>query len=227
MSKFTEERVHLLTGAALTALILLVALSAAALPAHAGELYGGAGLPGAMLGYAQPVSDSVVVRADIAAMNITRDGRSSGLDYSGTAKLRRAGVYADWFVASTSGFRLTGGVTFNDMRANFTGYGNGTLVTVGNNAYLLTAADRMDVEVEFPAATPYLGLGWGHRAAGTGWGFVLDAGASIGKAKATGRATGPALSTPDAQADFQRELDSWSRNARFVPQLSLGVSYVF
>lgn len=203
----------------------------AALPVHAGEVYGAAGLPGAMLGYSQPVADGFALRADVSTVGDVRfDERDSGMNYQAKGKLNRAGVYADWF-AFDSGFRLTGGATFNDARVRMSGWGNGDLVTVGDNAYLLTPADRIDARGSFARVTPYLGIGWGHRATDeAGWGVAFDLGASIGSYKVTGDANGPVLSTPMAQRDFQRELqdqrDDLNRY-RVLPQLSLAVGYRF
>jgi len=97
-------------------LIWAIASCAVTLGAHAGEIYGGAGLPGVMLGYAHTASERLVLRADLSTIgSVSRDRSESGIDYTGTAKLNRAGLFADWFPGS-GGFRLTGGVTFNDMK---------------------------------------------------------------------------------------------------------------
>ncbi|MCE4539133.1 hypothetical protein LXT12_17925 [Pelomonas sp. P7] len=195
--------------------------------AQAGELYAGIGLPGVMLGYAQAVSDDIALRADVSALAVDRSGQRGGVDYTGTAKLVRAGLYAEWFPVAEWSFRLSGGVTFNRMRLDLSGLGNGSLVTVGRNLYLLTPADRFEIKARFPCVTPYLGIGWGHRPAGPGWGLLVDLGASIGRARVTGQARGPALSSPLGQQDFENELDGWRRHARLVPQASVGASYLF
>jgi len=209
-------------------ILFLCANLAVVATASAGEVYATAGLPGFMLGYVHPLTDTVAVRADVATLRLNDSGQKEGVDYRGQAKLDRAGVFADWFAFARGGFRLTGGITFNDMRANVTGRGRGQLVTVGANPYLLTAADRFDVQIRFPRTTPYIGMGWGHQPSlESGWGFVLDLGASIGKAKVTGDASGPVLSSPDAQQDFQRELRERADKTAFIPQISVGLGYRF
>lgn len=211
--------------------LMAAALAAAgALPAHAAGIYGNIGLPGVMLGVAQPINPHFGVRADVATLG-SRDasGTEEGIDYTGKAKAHRAGVFGDWFVFG-GGFRLTGGITYNDMRVDLTSQGAGRAVTVGNNTYVLTANDRIDVQIEFPRVTPYVGIGYGHQPSGTGWGFVFDLGASIGKAKVSGQASGTVLSTAAAQQDFQRELDELRDGVgkvRAIPQLSIGMSYRF
>ncbi|RDI01646.1 hypothetical protein [Caldimonas thermodepolymerans] len=215
--------------------VLSPALAAAALAfstaSHAGEVYGNIGLPGLMIGYAHAVNDRLTLRADVASIgSISADGREEGIEYDGKARLNRAGLFADWFVFGSGGFRLTGGITINDMRINLRAQGSGQTVHIGDTDYVLSADDRLDVRVKFPTVTPYIGIGWGHQPQGTGWGFVADLGASIGKAKVRGKATGPTLDNPAAQEDFRKELDELRDGVgkvRFVPQLSIGVSYRF
>lgn len=199
--------------------------------AQAAQVYGAVGLPGVMIGYSAPLSDNVGLRADVSSVGDMRfQERDGGMDYRVKATINRAGIYADWF-AFDSSFRLTGGVTFNDARARMSGWGNGTLVTVGGTAYLLTSWDRIETQGSFARVTPYLGIGWGFGPSGdSGWNVSFDAVASIGSYKVTGDASGPVLSAPAAQADFRRELqdrqDDMNRY-RVLPQLSLAVGYRF
>ncbi|HEY9065938.1 MAG TPA: hypothetical protein VIO33_13225, partial [Burkholderiaceae bacterium] len=92
-------------------------------------------------------------------------------------------------------------------------------------------ADRIDVQVRFPRATPYVGIGWGRQAVGdAGWEFSFDLGASLGRFTVAGQARGPVLSSPMAQEDFQRELADIRDKAdryRLVPQLTIGLGYRF
>jgi len=211
-------------------LIWAIASCAVTLGAHAGEIYGGAGLPGVMLGYAHTASERLVLRADLSTIgSVSRDRSESGIDYTGTAKLNRAGLFADWFPGS-GGFRLTGGVTFNDMKIDLAGHGNGGTITIGGNSYVTSADDRFNARIKFPSATPYVGIGWGHHAAGPGWGFVFDLGGSIGRAKVEGSVSGPNLSGNVSQADIDAELTQLRDGVgkvRFVPQVSIGASYRF
>ncbi|MCU0774209.1 MAG: hypothetical protein MUC74_06790, partial [Ideonella sp.] len=109
--------------------------------------------------------------------------------------------------------------------------GAGRTVTFGGASYTLGPDDRFDGRVEMPAWTPYLGLGWGHHAGGTGWGFVADIGASFGRPKVSGGVSGPiAASQPGIQQDVERELQELRDGLsgfRFFPQVSLGVNYRF
>ncbi len=198
--------------------------------AQAGEIYSAIGLPGLMLGYSQPLDERLTLRADLGTIGKrSHNGVESGIDYEGKLKVDRVGLFADWFVVG--GFRLTGGVTLNDMHADLDGRGNGGTITIGNNSYVAGPNDRFNVSIKFPRTTPYIGVGYGHRAAAApGWSFSFDLGASIGKARVTGGASGPLLSNAVAQADVDQELQQVRDGVgsiKAVPQVSLGLGYRF
>lgn len=196
--------------------------------AHAGEVYTGIGTHGVMLGYAQPISDSVTVRGDFAGLGSkTAREQEEGITYDARAKYNRTGLFADWFF--TEGWRLTGGVTFNQIEIDLVADGAGQVINIGGTDYTLQAGDRFNVRVEYPKTTPFIGIGYGHQPKGEGFGFHFDLGASIGKAKVTATATGPTLSSA-SQADIDREtaeLRDGVGKVKAIPQLSFGVNYRF
>lgn len=216
---------HAFTRTALAA----CSLFAVAAPAAAAEVYAGFGLPGVMLGFAQPVGSGLTVRGDIASLGSRQqDGVEEGINYTGKAKVQRSGLFGDWFPGS-GGFRFTLGVTFNQQRVDLAAVGNGTPIEIGGTSYPTSTADRLDVRVAFPKTTPYVGIGYGHHRTEPGFGFVFDLGAQIGKAKVTAKTSGPNLSLV-SQADLDQELAELRDGAGKVkafPQLSLGVNYRF
>jgi hypothetical protein len=203
------------------------ALAAACIPAQAGQVYGGVGLPGVMLGYAHPLGNGFTVRGDFGTLNLPGETvNEEGIDYEADAKLNRLGFFADWFVLG--GLRLTGGVTFNGMSLDLQARGNGGTINIGGTDYVTSPDDRMDVKIEFPRTTPYVGIGYGHHQ-GAGLGFLFDLGASIGRAKLSATTSGPNLGQVD-QADIDAELEELRDGVgkvRFFPQLSLGLTYRF
>lgn len=205
-----------------------LALLAAGASSQAVELYTGIGMPGVMLGVAQPLSPQLTVRADYMTLG-KRDERTSeeGITYDATLKTGRTALLADWFPFGGS-FRFTGGVTSNQHKIDLLASGAGGSLTIGNTTYVTTAADRFRVLVKFPSTTPYLGVGWGHHS-GSGLRFAADIGASIGKAKVSYELSGPAASAV-AQADIDAELAQLREGVgkvRLVPQLSIGLGYSF
>lgn len=206
--------------------------SACAAAATAGEIYAGIGLPGVMLGYAQPLNNSFTLRGDWATLG-SRNKRvtEEGIPYDAKLAFNRLGVFGDWFFLGS--MRVTAGVTFNNLTADLRAQGDGTTLYQFGNAppVALTSADRFDVTITYPKTTPYLGLGYGHQAS-TGWGFTFDLGASYGKAKLGETHSGPTLGNPAlvTQADIDQELAQVREGVgkvRYIPQLSLGVNYRF
>jgi hypothetical protein len=202
-------------------------LAAAALlsgAAQAGEVYGGGGFPGVMLGYAQQIDGRFAVRGDIATLGRLDVRRTEeGIAYSGKLEAQRVGAFVDWF-ALRGGFRLTGGLTFNTYKASLSARSASGL-SIGDNTYSGTS---LDVTIKFPETTPYLGIGYGHHA-GKGWGFVWDLGASIGKAKVTANAVG-FPNNAQFNADLDRELEQLRKGVgkvQFVPQATVALSYKF
>lgn len=209
----------------LTAAALLAACSA-----FAGDAYLGVGLPGIQLGYAQPVSDTLTLRADFSTLGRLHRTRSdNNLDYDAKLKVDRLGLFADWFFAGN--WRAVGGLTLNRARADLRGSGNGSSITIGNSTYVAGPGEGFDVAVKFPRAMPYLGLGYGHMGqADKGWGLAFDVGLAFGKPKVSGTVRGAQLSQAVSQADIDRELADIRDDAnklKGIPQLSLAVSYRF
>lgn len=216
---------------ALGATVVAAVLGSAQVQAQTVAPYAAFGFPGPIFGVAYAPSPGLGLRADIGGLDrINRTISREGVDYDALVQLTRIGLFADWFALAGS-FRLTGGFTFNDFRADLSLSGAGRTVTLGGTAYTLGPDDRFDGRVEMPAWTPYLGIGWGHHVSGTGWGFVADVGASFGRPKVSGRASGPIVSTqPQIQQDVERELQEFRdgiSSLRFFPQVSLGVNYRF
>jgi hypothetical protein len=195
---------------------------------HAGESYVGIGIPGLMVGYAHTINTAWGLRADYAGLgSINKTRTESGITYQGTLKAQRLGLFADYFPMAGS-FRLTGGLTFNDMGIKLKSQFDGaTPVTVGNQTFTPSANDYFNADVKFPRTTPYLGIGWGHQDSTRGLGFVADVGVMIGKAKVTSN-TNVVGRYGITQADVDTETDKLRDGVgkvSFIPQLSVGLSY--
>jgi len=211
--------------------LILAAALAASGAAQAGEAYGSLGTTGVLLGYGQALNDRVKLRADLSTLGSHRERfTEEGIEYDGRLKAHRLGLFADYFPGD-GGWRVTGGVTFNDYRVDATGRGSGGTITIGGTVYPVTADDRFDVAVKLPSVTPYLGIGYGiapSRASGRGWGANFDLGAMFGRPKVSGSVSGPVLGAAVTQADIDRELAEIRQSTddfKVFPQVSFGVSY--
>lgn len=214
--------------APLTATLALAAIASAPGHAVAGEVYTKFGLPGAMLGYAQPLGPLFGIRADYATVGTRKERRTEdGIDYEGTLKLNRAALLADWFPFAGT-FRFTAGVTSNQYKLDLLATGAGGSLTIGNTTYTTTSADQFKVQVKFPSSTPYLGFGWGHGS-GSGLRFSFDVGAKLGKATVGYQLSGP-LAARVSQADIDAELAELRDGVgkiKAAPQVTFGLGYSF
>jgi hypothetical protein len=209
-------------------LLATIALTLFAPMVHAGELYVGGGAPGLTVGFAQPVNPLWGWRGEVSSLgNHRKQLNEEGIDYTARLKTERAALLGDWFVTG-GGFRLTGGVAYQNYQWTLDGSGAGGSMTVGNTTYITTAADGLLVEVKVPRTVPYIGLGWGHQA-DRGWRFAFDVGAFIGKATVTVTPRGQ-LTSPLAQSDINAELAELRDGVgkvKALPQLSFSLGYSF
>lgn len=214
----------------LTAALCAAGCLALAGPAQAAGVYTGIGLPGMVLGFAVPVSDNLTLRTDFSSLGTRSASRvESGIRYDARLQADRIGAFVDWFPLG-SRFRLTTGLTGNDIQARLGAFGAGRVLAIGSGSYTLGATDRFDVDIGFARASPYLGIGWGHRGGAKGLGVHADIGVSLGRPRVTTRVSGPLSSAPTIAADVAQEeaqLRDTLRRVRAVPQLTLGADYRF
>ena len=211
----------------IAAMALLAAAGAACTIAHAQDSYLGLGLPGLVtLGYAYPLSGSVGLRAEYAGgLSVNRDGNQDGVNYTGTFKAGRLGAFADWFPLGGS-FRLVGGLTVNDIKADFNALGTGTSTINGQTVNM--TGETFHVKVKFPDTTAYLGVGFGHQlSAVKGLGFYADLGVMIGSFTAdttTSLVGKQGITQADVDAQTQKIRDSLG-GLSALPSASVGLLY--
>jgi hypothetical protein len=219
-------------------LAVVAALGAAGASAQAQSLYGGVGVPGIYtLGYAHSMGASWGLRGDYAGgLSWSGSGTDNGVTYDATLKASRAGIYADWFPFGGS-FRLVAGVTSNDMKMDINAVGTGTATINGKPVNManidgMGTRGRFNVQAKYPAATPYLGIGWGHHAsADKGLGFYADIGVTFGTFTAEVDtnlvgASGGTITQADIDKQKQDMNDSLA-GLKALPSVSLGVRYRF
>jgi len=201
--------------------------------AQAQEVYLGAGLFGAQIGYAHALTSSVNLRADYMTMGrLEKTSNESGTDYKANIDLNRTALLLDWFPFNGS-FRLTVGATSNKVQFNMLANGAGQTVDINGKSYNLNANDSLNVKVKMPSSTPYIGFGFGHQPANKGWGFHSDFGFAVGQFTVTETRTGGLVNGGTygvTQADMDKEMadirDGVSK-LKAWPQVTMGVSYRF
>lgn len=161
-------------GRSLAALGALM-LAAAAPPAGAADMgiSGHVGTLGAGFDLAYGVSDNLVTRIGVNKLTVSDDFTEDDIEYSADLELESVHALADWH-AFGGGFRVTGGVVFNNN--GFSGKGE---VEAGDEIGGFTAPSdgELNLDVSYDDAAPYLGIGWGNRV--RGWSklaFSVDVG---------------------------------------------------
>jgi hypothetical protein len=203
--------------------IVLGALPAVAMAGEAGTVYTQIGTNGLGLGYAKSVSQDWAVRGQYNALpkqSFSGDVGDFGSGSSLTVDLNWSSVQllGDWYTGD-GGFRVSGGVVFNNNKITVAGTG-----TVGSN----TAPSTVNAEIKMSdSVSPYVGIGYSTRPKDAkGFGFTYDLGVMFQNPKATLTATGGGV-TP-AQIEEQRvKVQDAIDKLKIMPAFSIGVSYSF
>jgi len=200
--------------------LILTTLPVVAAAGEMGTIYLQGGSNGLGLGYAASVSDDWAVRGQYNTFKQSFSGDvgdfGSGSTMTLDINLNSLQVVGDWY-PSDGGFRLSGGVVFNNNKITIAGTG----ATVG------TATNQtVNAEIKMSdTVSPYLGLGYSTRPKfAKGFGFNFDLGVMFQKPKVTMTASGASQADIDAQTVKVEDAISKLKN---MPVLGLGVSYSF
>lgn len=158
------------------------------------------------------------------------------LDYDSDVDLENSYLLADWHPWNGR-FRVSFGSFFNNSEATvITRCNNEALVPgtesceFGNSRFSPTLLGEITTEVDFDTVAPYLGIGWGHQAKS---GFALNADlgvAYIGSAHVDIRSSGSCNDNAECRRQVneeEKEVEEELDKFRFLPIVSLGVSYRF
>ncbi|HEY3566447.1 MAG TPA: hypothetical protein VGP73_00840 [Thermoanaerobaculia bacterium] len=172
--------------------------------------------------------------------NYTDDRRKAGhLEYDATAKLRTGTALLDWHPGG-HGFRLSGGLVYNDTHIDGTSLvpASGNYV-IGGIPVPVSLVGTLSGRIDFDRVVPYAGLGWGNAVGrDRKVGFFLDAGAIFqgkGKVKLTPNIpAGSPLNDPTARAALdillREEENSIQKDVAdytVYPVVAIGLTYRF
>lgn len=203
-------------------------LAATAAPCSAQAIYAGGGVLGLYnIGYAHSINSSFSLRAQYSGgLDHAGDDTIEGVRARASIQYSTAGFFADWHPFA-GGFRVAGGVSWNDVKARFGAYGSGTATINGKTVNM--SGESYNVALEYPKVTPYLGIGYGHKAESKGLGFYVDFGVLVGKFKARSE-----TSLVGSQGITQADIDAQDAKMRdslgefnVLPVVHLGMSYRF
>ena len=209
------------------AAIALLALGTTA--AQADNVYGGIGFPGATIGYSLPVSDAIDVRGEFSGgLKLNKSGTRSGINFDARFKANSLSALGDWY-PTASGFRVTGGLSFNDTRFSLNSTSSNGTATINGKTVNLNG-QRFNVDLTYPGVTPYLGIGYGTKSNTTkGWGLFADLGVTVGKFK-TNVSQNVVGTQNITQADVDAQVDKVRESVNklsVLPKFTIGASYSF
>jgi len=184
-----------------------------------------------------PLESKLNARFGLNYLSHAYSGDTSNVNYDFTLKLKTVDALLDYFPMD-NGFRITGGIAYNDSRAN--GIGKPSLNGIYNlNGALYPVANigTLNGNVEFRKSAPYLGIGWGNGTKNAGWGFSSDFGVLFqGRPKTSLTSSGCTLATtPSSSCDtLARDLIAENVNLadktkslQYFPVVRIGATYTF
>lgn len=143
----------------------------------------GVGTGGLGLDFAYPITDWLEVRAgyDFGSLSFDYEDEDEeeGSSISGDAKLKfSSGRLTAEFKPFRGGFRISAGLYTRPPELDLDASGLDTY-EVGEGTY--RGDLKADGKIDMGGVAPYLGIGWGGTAAGTGFGASFDLGVIFGK----------------------------------------------
>lgn len=188
--------------------------------------YGKLGSLGLGVGYGKSINDRFAVRIGISGgAEYTGDEKFSGIEYDIKQKPGTSlEALADWYPITGSGFRLTGGLMYNNGKVDLTGEKSpGGSFSINDHSYSAAAVGDLKGSVKFNKLVPYFGVGWESDLPGKkGWRFISDAGvAYYGKGRTSLSASG---STSNAALRQDVEAEKRQLNSEFKHSVGLVVS---
>lgn len=199
------------------------------------SIYAQGGLLGIGGGVGVDLSKGLQLRLGYGALNYDIDEiEDTDVTYDAELNLSAATALVDWHPFDGS-FRLTAGVAWNNSDADVTGKpaADGTYEF---NGITYTAADvgRVKGKLDFSAAAPYFGIGWGYAVSKNGhFGFMLDLGViyqgapDISLSASCSTASSQCAQLQDDVAVEEKELEDSISDLEFFPVINLSVSYRF
>lgn len=217
-----------------TASALLVALAATS-AAQAGDLAATVdlGTTGLGLHLTAPLATQLNARVGVNYASYSYDGNTSDVDYDFKLKLATVDALLDYHPFA-SGFRVSGGVVYNGNKIEANAKPKNGSYTLNGRSYPAALVGKIDGNVDFRKAAPYLGIGWGNAVQAAGWGFGMDLGVTFQGSPKTSLTnsgcTAPALVCTQLANDIATEnakLADEVKDFKLYPVVRVGVSYRF
>lgn len=212
-------------------------LAAGLLPgsAYAAGITADLGTTGLGVHLVTPLRQNLNARVGVNYFSYSYDISTTNIDYEADLDLRTADFLLDYFPRGNR-FRITAGLIYNGNKIDVVGRPNATGTYIINGvAYDASDAGRLDGDVDFRRAAPYLGIGWGNGAVEEkGWRFSADLGVMFHGSPSTSLAmsgcTAPAATCAALAQDLEverRDLQEEIDEYEYFPVVRIGLSYWF
>lgn len=200
--------------------LVLGALPVAALAADYGTVYTQLSTNGLGIGYAASVAPNWAARGQFNSFKQSFSGDigdfGSGSSLTVDINFSSVPLLADWYPGD-GGFRVSGGVVFNNNKITMAGNGN-----VNNKPATINAEIKMSDSI-----SPYVGIGYATRPKDAkGFGFNYDLGVMFQNPKVSMTATGAGVTQADIDAQVTKVQDAMN-NLKTMPVFGIGFSYSF
>jgi hypothetical protein len=184
------------------------------------------------------ITPNVNAKLGINGLGISQDISASNVDYKADLNLFNVSTLIDYHPWQKGGFRLTGGLVFQDNNLEGTGKAsNGTININGRDYNSTDQLTSVKAKVSFAnSVAPYIGIGWGNAVKpGKRWGFSANLGVMFaGSPKVAltptfGQNADEALKTQinnDIEAERKKQ-ESDLNWLSIYPVFSVGISYQF
>ena len=185
------------------------------------------------------ITPNVNAKLGINGLGISRDVSLSDVDYKADINLLNISTLADYHPWKNGGFRLTGGLVFQDNNIEGTGKAkNGGKININGVDYdTTTQLTSVKAKVSLGnSVAPYLGIGWGNAVKpGKHWGFSTSLGLMFaGSPKVVLTPEFGPGATPDLKEKINNNIEAERKKQEsdlnwlnIYPVFSLGVSYQF
>ena len=218
------QAIHKSFGSLLLAGVCLATAPASAQGLGSGVRFGTPGIGLALESYF--VTERFGIRAVVDGSSMSYDYNYNRTFDSEQLRLGTGVLLADWHPYS-SGFRLSGGLVYNNQRWSGIGQPGGGAFSINRLAY--SSVGLLDGRVAVSRPTPYFGVGWGLTPrAGSRLYFSADLGVMYQRPSAMltcGPALSPGLCTPlhHEEVEFREGAD----DLRLYPVISVGFGLRF
>ena len=185
------------------------------------------------------ITPNINAKVGVNGLGISRDINLSDVDYKADLNLLNISTLADYHPWKNGGFRLTGGLVFQDNNIEGTAKPkNGVTININGVDYnTTTQLTSVKTKVSFGnSVAPYIGIGWGNAVKpGKRWGFSTNLGVMFAGSPQIALTPEFALGADNSlRTQINNNIEAERKKVQddlnwlnIYPVFSLGVSYQF